>query len=593
MAISRARKGAELAKGAAVGGGTVAAIGATVATGMKALKMAAPRVAAVAIPGVAAVAAGVTVYEAGKAAVRSARRGESAGEIAKHAALGAVGLDDAVTAAKKRADSRNDPIMMLGGPKETDEQRKERLGKNLGGSPNDLKLAIEREKEALGKADTGKMQRYHDRRLRALETQLKIDEGRVKVVPANSEPLPAPTKPEGFGARMLRKAENALEGALFGDKKPKEDSLDKQRGSVEREVGAIRKEMEDEAKSGRGSKYTKLQMRLDEKEGELTKLTGEKAKREDAEAAAYRQVGAMATGAVVGAALGRMTANAAKKAAQTAEEGVEKLAEKAAKLISKSPNGVIAGTIEGDKAGAAVKAAKAAVAKPAVTSVEAYGLPALNVGHGVAAYGYAATHPDDPAASTLRMEGAGAIAAGVVGAKFGVAARALRPTVSPDAAGKLSAVEKRLGREARGGTAGAAQANARATTSAARGQAQMADISRKADVAKAQVRGTRDVAKTQIGAVASIETAKVRGAGKVMVEGHKQAGEIRKAAKAAEPKSRVTYKTGKQHTQAEIASYQKRSVRMKSAYGSNKIASVPVNDNATTMASHGYKGASK
>ena len=595
MALTKAQKGAAVAKGAAKGGAVAGTITAAISAGLKA---AGPKVVGVLVPGAAVAAVGYTAYQAGKAAVQSAKRGETLGEMAQHAALGAVGIDDAVTKSRAAFEEKYGKPMALGGPKgETDEQRKARLGKNLGGSPNDVKLAIENEKRALEKAGTGKMQRYHERRVRALETQLGVDEGKLKVVPADktlSGDAPDKAAPkEGLGARILHKTGDAIEHALFGDKKKADDALASELNSVKSQIEAAQKGMEKQASSP-GPLYEKFQTQLEGPKGpdgkraggglndKQTEIANKIAARDKAELEGWTSAGMAVAGLAAGMAGGRAVKKAAEKAAAEVAKDVSALASRAASLVEKSPKGPLKGTIAGDKAAAAVTAAKGATSRPVISAAEAYAVPAIAAGTGAANFTYGVTHPEDPSSGFRKAEGMLTMAGGVGMLEGTVAARGIRAVMSPGTQAKIEALGNRLAREAKGGFEGVKRAVVRERTAKATASAQMAEV-----------RGARDVAKTQIKATASVETEKVRGAGKVMVEGHKQAGEIRKAAKAAEPKSRVTYKTGKQHTQAEIASYQKRSVRMKSAYGSNKIASVPVNDNATTMASHGYKGASK
>lgn len=520
MAITRARKAAEVGKGAAVGGTTVAVVVKAADVAMAGLTRAAPAAAKVVSRAVPAVAVGASVVGAGLAAKRSIDRGEGTKDVLKHAALGAFGLDNGKApepaAPKFTSALDNDPgaapkwdaPMMLGGPKpgegKTIAERQKELADRpgAGGDPDVYKNIARNSRDQMAKAKTQKERNAQERRALLAEEKYEQLTG-IHIGPTlpdfpKPEPPKEPAKAEGFGSRMLRKAEDAIDNALFGkDKKSKDDALSTQRQSVEKEVGAIRKEMEDEAKSGRGQKYRDLQTRLDSKQKELEGLTKEQDSKEKEALAAYRQIGAIGVGAFIGGVMGRMTQKAAAKGVATAEAGIEKLGAKVTQITKKAPKGVIAGTVEGDKAAAAVAAAKTAQSKSHVSKAEAYAIPALNVAHGAAGYTYASTHPDDPASPALRMEGAGAIAAGVVGAKFGVAARAMRAVASPKAAASLKAAEKRIVREARTGPAGVAQAAGRRKVANAEAQAGVAEARGNTRVAVAKVRGRQEVDATR------------------------------------------------------------------------------------------------
>lgn len=489
--VSRAAKARAVAEGSIVGGVGVAAVGATVNAALGGLVRVAPRAGAVvsrALPWAGALYIGGS---AGAAAYRSWNAGDNFKDVMRHAALGAIGMDTYVRQPKPDGvrprpaeDGLRPPGMMrLGGPqdggRETMEQAEERLGKNLGGSPNDLKLAAENSRRMMGEAKSQASRNAHERRALQMERRYFEKTG-VHIGPTlppasdvpKTMPVPAAATPppgETWGQRMMRRAGEGIESFVFGEKRPKvDDAMAQQRKSIEGEIASIRKEMDDESRSGRGPNYTKLSGRLDTKQAELNTLTNKQAEKEREELAAYRQVAALGVGALVGLGLGRMTVSAAESKVAAAEKGIVKLADKAAALVGKSKRGVIAGTIEGDKAAAAVSAANKSMTTPIVSMAEAYGIPGVNLAHGAGMYGYAATHKDDPAAPVMRMEGAGAMAAGVLGMKYAVMARALRPAASPDVMGKLKAAGNRLLREGRtGAPASVAQSKARAAAGTA------------------------------------------------------------------------------------------------------------------------------
>lgn len=516
MAITRARKAAEVGKGAAVGGAAVGVVVKAADAAMAGLTRVAPTAARVVSRAVPAAAVAVAAAGAGLAAKRSIDRGEGTRDVLKHAALGAIGFDNAPAPAratpKFTSALDNDPgktpnwdmPMMLGGPKQSEgktiaERQKELADKpGAGGDPDVFKNIARNSREQMAKAKSQKERNAQERRALLAEEKYEQLTG-IHIGPTLPEMPKPPAEPpppsEGFGARMLRKAEDAIDNALFGkDKKAKDDALSTQRQSVEKEVGAIRKEMEDEnSKGGRGPRYRDLQTRLDSKQKEIEALTKEQDTKEKEALAAYRQIGAIGVGAFIGGVMGRMTQKAAAKGVATAEAGIEKLGAKVTQITKKAPKGVIAGTVEGDRAAAAVAAAKAAQSKSHVSNAEAYAIPALNVAHGAAGYTYASTHPDDPASPALRMEGAGAIAAGFVGAKFGVAARAARAVASPKAAASLKAAERRLGREAKTGPSGVAQAAGRRKVANASTQANLAEVRGDTKLAVAKVRGRQEV----------------------------------------------------------------------------------------------------
>ena len=482
MALTRGQKAAALGKGAAVGGGTTAALGAAVGAAMRGVASVAPAVASVASKALPVLAVSYAAGSAVVAGVRSAKRGESAAEVAKHAALGAVGLDSIAipkTSTRVEFEMKHGKPMGLGGPKDDSsnktiaERQKELAEKNgAGGDPAVYKKIAENSRRQMAKAKTNAERNAQERR--ALLAEEKYEKltgehiGPTKPEPKQEAAKPGPAvveevKPgEGFGSRMLRKTEAAVENMLFGPGKPKaEDAMAKERAQLERAAGETRARLDDEFKNrgGAGPKYDKLKKEADEASGKLADLTKKQTEKEAEEAAGYRQLGAMVTGAAVGVWLGGMTKKAAENAAKVAEKGINQLADKAQKLVNSAPKGVIKGTVEGDKAAAAVAAAKSASTKPLVTNAEAYALPALNVAHGGVAIGLAKSDPEAAIAAyreALKLDGKLAAVRAELGAllsdrrRLDEAAAELKAAVQvdptlADAWGNLARLEARRG----------------------------------------------------------------------------------------------------------------------------------------------------
>lgn len=547
---TKGQKVAAVATGAAIGGGTVAAIGLAAGKALQAASRVAPVATSVATRVIPAVAITASAASATVAAARSYARGESTGEILKHAAFGAVGLDSYVLDATKNKDGVYEiegnssgwvQAMKLGGPKDDPSGKKEdaEIAKTIKKADH----LVTKGQETLSRVDRLDMQK----KLKAMEANGTLAEeqkrlgikadgiygGKTLDAAMESANRPSPiaitqseakpvdqTQPTSTMGRLIDKAGKAVEDSLFGPAKEKaDDALAKERRSLDTRADDLRARMKEEysGRGGAGKNYDKLKSELNEVEGKLSEVTKKQAEKEKEELAAYRQVGAVVVGGVVGGVLGKMTLNAAKKAAEEAGKGIAKLADKANKAVAAHPKGVIAGTIDGDKAAAAVAAAKAAAAKPSIGAVEAYALPALNVGHGAGMIALSQADPNNPASPFMRMEGTAALVAGLISAKLSVGARAMRAIISPATAGKLLAAEKRLAREARGGVATVAQANARA-----KGGAASALATEKVATTKIKAAGRIDAAKIDakkpaITAAARVGVAKAEGASKVGV----------------------------------------------------------------------------
>lgn len=532
-ALSKAKAKA-VAEGAVIGGAETAAVVAAISAGRRGLGAVAPRAAGVAARvGGGLMSAPVLAGAAGLGGlyggVQSYRHGDSLGQIALSTLGGAASLGTNMIA----------DAMTGHAHAETMDEAQSRLGTKFGGSPNDIKLAAENSRRAMAESKSQKSRDANERRALALEREYERVTGQhigptapnqvtppTPVAPVHPEKAVSGPADEGIGHRMLRKAGEAVENAVFGAKAPKpENALDKQRRELESQIAFEREKASKEyaAHPGEGPNQKVHRDEITRLQGELAKITDRQAAKEAEELAAYRQVGALAAGAAIGGWLGAKTTAKAHAAAEAAGVGITKLAKTAIQAVNSVPKGVIRGTVAGDKAGAAVRVAESAAAKPVVSAVEAFGVPALNIAHGVGMYAMGSIDKDNPAAPLMRMEGAGAIAAGVIGGKYGMAAYAMRAKMAPDVAGKLAAAENRLAREAKTGPAAVAQQRAKRLTSIATG---------KADVAAAKARTGTGVAQAQ--GAAKVEVAGVRGRGDVKVAQIRGKGRVASTQIAAE-----------------------------------------------------------
>lgn len=487
------RKARALAEGAAIGGAETAAVVGGASLAMRGLAAVAPRAAAgvasaagiaFAAPTLAAAATVGGIY----GGVQAARHNGSTRDIFKATLGGAVSLgtniaSDAImgvahAAEGKKAKKAKKPTASAQPKAETPEQARERLGQRWGGSPKDLKLAAENDRANMATAKTQLEREAYERRALLAEQEYERQTGEHIGPTLPSTPAAAPKK------GLIQQAHDLV----FGEGGPKkEDALKKSRKELDSRATELRRQMEAElggqsGQRGIGPNYRALQTQLDKVEAERKRIGEQQAAKENEELAAYRQIGAYAVGGLIGGALGMRTEAAAEAAATAAGKSVAKLARTAVAAVKASPRGVIAGTVQGDKAAAAVSVAKAAAEKRVVSGVEAFGLPAFNLAHGAAAITYGNMDKDNPASPLYRMEGAGAIAAGVLGAKYGLAAYAMRAKIPHELTGKLEAAASRLSREVRGGPGGVAQARGRMKLAKASGAAGVAQERARRDV---------------------------------------------------------------------------------------------------------------
>lgn len=512
---STAKKVRAVAEGAASGGASAAIIGGGLHYGMKALTSVAPRVAAgvgfvTSAPVLLTGAAIGGVYGGAKAI----KRGDSAGKVALSVLGGAASLGTNVVADAftSKADAQVKPREYDAGPakapKGGGEGKKDAArSRRVQGAVEGQVLRNQAELDALGAAPQ--------------------DAGAI--TPA-SKPIPEPKK------GMVQKVKEAV----FGDSGPSEDALTREKSRLEGRAKELRRQIDEEiggrsGQKGIGPNVRALQKELEKVENGdngnpgLSQLTKQIAKREEESLAAWRQAGSAAAGAIVGLGIGGLTVRAANKAAEAAGAGVTKIARDAAAAVRASPRGVIANTVQGDRAHAAVAVAKEAMNRRVVGAAEAFGIPGLNLAHGGAAYVYAAKNPDDPASPFFRAEGAAAITAGVFGLKGGITAYNMRANVTEKARQQIAWAENRVGREVRTGPSGVAQAIGREKVAVASGRARVAQAG--ASRLEAVAKGSRDVARVNAGnrveaarvgsktqivkAGTKLEVAKVRGAGQV------------------------------------------------------------------------------
>lgn len=508
MAYTRKQKAADVAKGAATGAAANGAIVGTIAVASKALPVVAKVAGAMlSAPVVATVVGGMAVAGATRAYAKTG----SAKDAATGAVAGSLGIFPAFE--KKPAPQNNEPrIILAADDGKTIKQMKD----------EDAKLA------------------RANRNLARAERDLKRIGVETSITPKDSDiATPADLKKEAeakmsFAQRMRAKAEHAIEGAIFGHDKPKDviDPYDQRRAPVQQKLKTLNKELSTEVgRGGVGPKTASLEKSIKEASGELAAIDKEERRANEGASQMYRSIGAVVGGAAIGGIVGGAIKKAAHSAAASIEGSLAKTAQNAGKMAASNKRGVIAGTLEGDKAAASIAAAKAAATAPVVSAGAAYALPAVSAGHGAVAYGMA-EHLDkqaaargeerDPIANILRTEGTAAIAAGVFAGKAAAAARALRPRLSPVNAAKLGAAEARLAREARKGPAGVAQAKGQKKVAIAKGDAAVATANAKGASALASTQAERKVTRAQATtAVATVKagrdlaTAKVRAASSV------------------------------------------------------------------------------
>jgi hypothetical protein len=442
-------------------------------------------------------------------------KGESASKVALATIGGAASLGtniavDAFTS-KAHAESMTEAMTRVG----------QKFAKGDPAFAEQYRLAAENDRKQMAAAKNKQQKDAAERRALSNEYLYKQVTGKHigpttpddPVAAANAEKAAKAAQPEGPKKGLFQRAKDFV----LGEGEKSEDAFTKERRQLEDSAKETRRRMDVEfagggsGQKGVGPNYRKLSEELEKTEKRLGEITKAQAAKEEEEIKAYRQMGAAVVGAAVGYGLGKYTEKVASAAAEVAGKGVSKLAATAVQMVNKSPKGVIAGTVHGDKAIAAVTAAKEAMGKRVVDAAATFGIPALNIAHGVGANIYAAMNPNDPAAQFYRLEGTAAIVAGVVGGKSALSAFAMRPKVSPDLVGKLNAAANRIARETRTkGSAGVAQAVAATRVAEARSKLEGA----KAGVNVASIRGEGRVAAAKI----SSDVGAVRAGSRLAVE---------------------------------------------------------------------------
>ena len=287
---STSRKVRAAAEGAVVGGAQSAAVIGALHYGMKGIAAVAPRAAAA-----IGVAASAPVMLSAAAAgglyggVKAARSGGHAKDIALGALGGAASMGtnivvDAFTGTAKAEDSVKPRVYDAGparAPKGGGENARDRSrGRNIQGR-------VEGE---------------------ALKSQAELDRLAGEAPPTAPGTAVQPTavaQPPQKGV-----VQKAKEYVLGTDGPKEDDALSKERRQLEQSAKETRRRMDIEfggggsGQKGVGPNYRKLQEELSKTEGRLGEITKQQAAKEEEEIATYRQMGALAAGAVARGAVG-------------------------------------------------------------------------------------------------------------------------------------------------------------------------------------------------------------------------------------------------------------------------------------------------
>jgi nucleoside diphosphate kinase len=486
MAYTRKQKAGDLAKGAALGTVINGAIIGTLGVASKAIPVVA-KVASVALS--APVVIGVVGTMAAVGATRAYAKTGSTKDAATGAIAGSFGVfPNFTTQAVERFTNDGQARVILASDRQEDKTLSA-VNRNLNRAEKGLK------KLGMDKAATPVATPVE-------KTAVDKEAERVANLP--------------FGQRMMAKTEHAIEGVIFGHAKPKDavDPFDQRRSVVQQKLKTLNKELDTEVgRGGVGPKTSSIEKSIKDASGELTAIDREERNDNAAQAQFYRSAGAAGAGIIVGGVIGGAIKKGAVVAVEVVEGSLVKTAAIAGKAAASNPKGVIVGTLEGDRAKAAVASAKISTASPVVSRGEAYAVPVVTGSQGAIAYGVA-EHLDKESskrgegpnamATMLRTEATFSMALAGFAAKGAAAARSLRATISPTNAAKLSTAENRLARESRTGPAGVAQS---------KGREKVAISSGKANVATAQSQRKTEVARLM--AKSSVERTVVNNAGKL------------------------------------------------------------------------------
>lgn len=529
MTYTRAQKVGDLATGAAVGGSQSAAVGVAATIGLRSLSKVAPAAAKAVGVGIswpvvgAAMGVGAAIGAAkAHAEGRSMVGGAIAGSLfifPKHAQA-----EEAARNKSPQPVERADP----GDTRPTNAERQKQLADRpgAGGDPEVFRNIAANSRKQMDRAKTTAERNAQERR--ALLAEEKYEQLTGKHIgptrpetpaekPSNAEPkittqsTNVQERPYAGKPLLDRMLDATLEAISGKGQTHKDNKYDQQRAELH---DAIRKEQDKQATEfknhpQKGPQQKAFDDRIDQLRGKLKEVDAEEEKATAGDRALMRSAGAVLGGAIIGGWLGSKTVKAAEATTLAASKSIEKVAANAAKVAGGSRATVIQGTIAGDHAAGAIKAAKMAATAPPVSAVQAFGVPALNLLHGGIAVGYATAHPEDPTSTALRTEGMAAISAGVVGTKFGMQARALRPYVSPANQAKLNTADARMNRELRKGPAGVARAKAAQVTGVAQNKAARRVTETAAQVGVARAKGQANVSTAQVRGNAKVQAAKI------------------------------------------------------------------------------------
>lgn len=461
MASKRTREIAGAAAGVGVGAGASAAVGYGVSKAVGALAV---RGGGFLVPGIGWVAAGVTaasaVYGAVSAGRETAKSGGSFGDVVKSSALGAVGITPAMAKDVGRA---------IKGDEE--QQRLDRAEKEVTRFDRLRKAA-----EARGDTKAAK-----DASEQSARWQARADDAK-----AQKKPTASATPPPGA-------ADPAKDGSLLSDIKgmfARNPQLVQREADLRRTRQLLEKNLEKEQGSGFGPRSEAAKRALEENTNEMKSLAKEE-RDNNAFGKAFQDFAPF--GALLGGiGLGTLLSGANKIASggNKAVGEISRLAGQADKLTSKS--GLLAGTVSGDRARAAVESARTAVDGMGKLKVTDYAWPAFNLaaGGGELAYGY--THDrSDPTVQSFRIGGALELGFGL-GQLKAVTAAASGIRASATAIAKLRGAEMRIARETAAGAGKASRAKVGGQIARARGGEKMARNATAARVSGSAV--TRDTA---------------------------------------------------------------------------------------------------
>jgi hypothetical protein len=434
MASVQTRRVAGATIGVTAGAGASAAMAAIAGKAIQiAATYAGKGVAAVVVPGAAVAIGSLAVYQGYKAAKEVSDKGGSLGQITAAAGLGAVGITPAAAQEIRKGAGI---VTEQGLARENQERARRRetnatraMAKAKPGTKAAAKAAAELE---IARKDLETANQMYDRASGKTDTP-KADAPVAKPVENISIAREIGNYFFGRDPRFAQREADLREGL----REAREAMKREERGSGS------------SGKAGQGSQYEKREARVKELEGKMKELAKEE--RESNVVGntiqTFLPLGTLLGGLAAGGAISG--AKGITKAGNAAAREVAVLAKEAAKLTSRP--GVIAGTVSGDKAAAAVSAAKNAVAGMGRTHMSNYAWPTFNIvaGSGELAYGFLGDR-DKPMTQAARVGGAFELGLGLGQLKaVSHAVGAVRATHT--SLQKLRSAENRLNREVAGG----------------------------------------------------------------------------------------------------------------------------------------------